>query len=159
VAFGDVAVLFRSLNQVKAYEYALRRRSIPYYVVKGRGFYQCQEVRDVAALLAAVADPYDAIALAAALRSPFFAVDADTPWRLAAVPGLDKPDLARRFRRNGTFDDLPDRAVELEGIRDLLGRLRRLRSRATIAELLETALAATDFEAVCLTQFQGLQKV
>jgi ATP-dependent exoDNAse (exonuclease V) beta subunit len=159
VAYGDVAVLFRSLNQVKAYEYALRRRAIPYYVVKGRGFFQCQEVRDVAALLGAVADPYDAIALAAALRSPFFALDDDTLWRLARVPGVDKPDLARRFRPRASFADIPERAADLEAIRDLLARLRRLRSRATIAELLETALAATDFEAVCLTQFQGMQKV
>src|SRR5262249_48198723 len=47
----------------------------------------------------------------------------------------------------------------LVAIRDLLVRLRALASRATIAELLEDVCAATDFEAVCLTQFQGTQKV
>src|SRR5205823_3557563 len=116
----------RALDQVKAYEYALRRSAIPHYVVKGRGFFQCQEVRDVASLLATIADARDGVALAAVLRSPFFAIDDATLARLAWPAGA---------------------------------ALRALRSRATIAELIAEALAATDFEAVCLTQFQGPQKV
>jgi ATP-dependent helicase/nuclease subunit A len=44
-------------------------------------------------------------------------------------------------------------------VRDLLLDLRRLRSRASVAELIEAALAATDFEAVCVSQFQGQQRV
>ena len=159
VRYGDIAILFRALTQVKAYEYALRRRGIPYYVVKGRGFFQCQEIRDVASLLATIADPRDARALAAVLRSPFFAVDDDTLWRLAWPAGAERGRLAARFGGDETFADLPEQAPALGRIRDLLVRLRRLRSRATIAELLEEALAATDFEAVCLTQFQGAQKV
>jgi len=159
VRYGEIAVLFRVLNQVKAYEYALRARQIPYYVVKGRGFFQCQEVRDVASLLAAVADPDDGIALAATLRSPFFALDDHTLATLAWPPDRDAPRLARRFRARDTFADVPADAERLGRIRDLLHRLRQLRSRATVAELIEEALAATDFEAVCLTQFQGAQKV
>jgi ATP-dependent helicase/nuclease subunit A len=158
VAYRDVAVLFRALSEVKAYEYALRRLEVPYYVVKGRGFFQCQEVGDVLALLGAVVDDEDGIALAAALRSPFFAVDDDTLWRLAR-PDAGRADLTRRFRAEETFADLPAEAPALQAIRDLLLRLRRLRHRATIAELLEEAFAATDFEAVLLTQFQGAQKV
>src|SRR4029077_10542867 len=58
-----------------------------------------------------------------------------------------------------TFADLPAEAGRLRGIRDLLARLRALASRATIAELIEEVCGATDYEAVCLTQFQGTQKV
>jgi ATP-dependent helicase/nuclease subunit A len=157
--WGEIAVLFRSLTEVKAYEYALRRLEVPYYVVRGRGFFQCQEVGDVLALLAAIADPGDEIALAAVLRSPFFALDDDTLWRLAWPEGVERPRLGRRFRRSETFADLPEQRETLGRIRDLLCRLRRLRHRATVAELLEEAFAATDFEPVCLTQFQGRQKV
>jgi len=159
VASRDVAVLFRTLNQVKAYEYALRRREIPYYVVKGRGFFQCQEVGDVVALLAAVADASDGIALAAALRSPFFAVDDDTLARLAWPADAARAHLARRFRRGEFADVGADARAALGRARELLRRLRRLRHRASIAELLEEAFASTDFEAVLLTQFQGAQKV
>jgi ATP-dependent helicase/nuclease subunit A len=159
VAYGRITVLFRALSQVKVYEHALRRSRIPYYVVKGRGFFQCQEIRDSLNLLASVGNADDALALAAVLRSPFFAFDDDTLARLAWAPGRRKPRLARRFRPREAFADLPEHAAALGRARDLLVRLRRLASRATIAEVLEEALAATDFEAVCLTQFQGPQKV
>jgi ATP-dependent helicase/nuclease subunit A len=157
--YGAIAVLFRALTEVKTYENALRRREIPYYVVKGRGFFQCQEVSDVVSALAAVLDPTDATALAAALRSPLFGLDDDTLWRLAWPAERAQPALARRFAREATFADLPAEAASLERARDVLLALRGLASRATIAELIEALCAATDFEAVCLTQFQGAQKV
>ena len=159
VRHGDVAVLFRAFTEVKTYENALRRREIPYYVVRGRGFFQCQEVSDMASILAAVLDRDDGVALAAALRSPLFALDDDTLRRLAWPAGRDRPRLARRFHASDDFADVPADAERLIAIRELLARLRALASRATIAELLEEVCAATDFEAVCLTQFQGTQKV
>src|SRR5206468_3615609 len=57
IRYGDIAVLLRAFTEVKTYENALRRRELPYYVVKGRGFFQCQEVSDVVSLLAAILDP------------------------------------------------------------------------------------------------------
>ena len=42
------------------------------YTVKGRGFYDCKEINDLAALLAAIDDPQNPLELAAALRSPLF---------------------------------------------------------------------------------------
>jgi ATP-dependent helicase/nuclease subunit A len=159
ISYGSIAVLFRAFTEVKTYENALRRAEIPYYAVKGRGFFQCQEVTDVMSLLGAVLDGQDEVALAAALRSPFFAFDDDVLVRLAWPTDAVRPQLARRFRRAETFADVPGAAAALTRARDLLLRLRRLRSRATIAELIEEAFAATDYEAVCLTQFQGTQKV
>ena len=60
-------------------------------MVKGRGFFQCQEIRDLLSLLAAVANAEDALALAAVLRSPFFGFDDDTLARLAWPPERDRP--------------------------------------------------------------------
>jgi len=151
VRHADIAVLFRALAQVKTYEYGLARCQIPYYVVKGRGFFQSQEVRDVVHLLAAIADPSDELALAGLLRSPFFAVPDDALWRLAQPRGGDKASLRRGLARS---DD-----PEAGRIRELLDRLRRLRDRVSIAELLSDALAATTLEAVLLAQFHGEQQV
>src|SRR5206468_698184 len=120
IRYGDIAVLLRAFTEVKTYENALRRRELPYYVVKGRGFFQCQEVSDVVSLLAAILDPEDAVALAAALRSPLFALDDDTLWRLARPPDADRPSLPRRFRAAEGFADLPEQAAALGAVRDLL---------------------------------------
>src|SRR5439155_951436 len=74
-------------------------------------------------------------------------------------PGADRPSLPRRFRAAEDFADLPEQAAALGTIRDLLLGLGTRASRATVAEVIEEACAATDFEAVCLTQFQGARKV
>ena len=68
--FGDIALLLRSFGDVAIYEDAFTRAGVPSYTVKGRGFYDCKEVKDLAALLAAIDDPQNPIELAAALRSP-----------------------------------------------------------------------------------------
>src|SRR5206468_12259185 len=54
IRYGDIAVLLRAFTEVKTYGNALRRRELPYYAVKGRGFFQCRGVTDVVSLLAAI---------------------------------------------------------------------------------------------------------
>ena len=151
VRHGDVAVLFRALNQVKTYEYALARRQIPYYVVKGRGFFQSQEVRDVVHLLAAIADPSDELALAGLLRSPIVGAPDDLLWQVARPVGDARASLRRGMEAST--------APAIVGTRDLLERLRRLRERVPVAELLSDALRATALEPVLLAQFHGEQQV
>jgi len=106
---ATIAVLFRTLNQVKAYEYALPPTQHPLLRREGAGgFFQCQEIRDVMSLLAAVADPDDALALAAVLRSAVLRAR-----RRAAVGGLAWPEetgAAPRLRpaASGRADDFAD---------------------------------------------------
>ena len=153
---GDVAVLLPALTQVKAYEFALRRWAIPYEVVRGRGFYQCQEVRDLMHLLSAVADPDDGVALAGVLRSPLFGLSDATLERLAAPPAT----LTWRFTSDEPFGDLEDAESSRAGAaRDLLRDLRLAHARVPVSELLARVVDATRLEAVLLGQFHGLQKV
>ncbi|PIW17799.1 MAG: hypothetical protein COW34_04720, partial [Armatimonadetes bacterium CG17_big_fil_post_rev_8_21_14_2_50_66_6] len=55
-----------------AYEDALRDYGIPYLVTGGRRFYARQEIKALVAVLRAVDNPQDEVALYAALKSPFF---------------------------------------------------------------------------------------
>jgi ATP-dependent helicase/nuclease subunit A len=153
---GEVAVLLPALTQVKAYEYALRRWAIPYEVVRGRGFHQCQEIRDLVHLLAAVVDDADGLALAGALRSPIFALSDETLARLADHPG----GLERRFSGAEACAELaPEERAQVAAARDLLVDLRTARDRVPAADLLARAVAATHLESVLLAQFHGAQKV
>ncbi|MBI3769514.1 MAG: UvrD-helicase domain-containing protein [Deltaproteobacteria bacterium] len=152
----DVAVLLPALTQVKAYEYALRRWAIPYEVVRGRGFYECQEIRDLVHLLAAVVDPHDAVALAGALRSPLFGLSDEVLAHLADVPG----GLSGCFTAGGSVTDLATvEAEEVGAARDLLLELRAVHDRVPAADVLTRAVAATHLEGVLLAQFHGAQKV
>ncbi len=47
VEYGDIAILMRARTNLKLYEEALEERGIPYTTVKGKGFYQRQEVYDI----------------------------------------------------------------------------------------------------------------
>ena len=76
--YRDVCLLVRNRTSIELYTEALDRAGIPYHLDSGRGFFQQQEIRDAAAILTALDDPSDEVAVVAALKSaPFSASDAD----------------------------------------------------------------------------------
>jgi ATP-dependent helicase/nuclease subunit A len=68
---GDIGVLFRTRDGHRTFEEALARRHVPYYVYKGLGFFDADEIKDVLALLAFLASPASELRAAAFLRSRF----------------------------------------------------------------------------------------
>jgi ATP-dependent helicase/nuclease subunit A len=163
--FGDIALLLRSFSDVAIYEDAFARAGVPSYTVKGRGFYDCKEVKDLAALLAAIDDPQNPIELAAALRSPLFGLSDQCLLEMALH--LSEQRLAEgRSRPMWTLFDDPGEhfawlGVEREaalGAKDVLIALRKMRERASLTAIIERALELTRFEAVILGLPNGLQR-
>lgn len=66
---GDIGVLFRSREGHRLLEDALARRRVPFYVYKGLGFFDADEIKDVLALLSWLAAPQSELHAAAFLRS------------------------------------------------------------------------------------------
>src|ERR671918_261141 len=62
---GDIGVLFRTRESHSLFEAALARRGVPYYVYKGLGFFDAEEVKDVLALVGYLANPYSHLRAAA----------------------------------------------------------------------------------------------
>jgi ATP-dependent helicase/nuclease subunit A len=85
--YGDVALLFRAMTGVVAYEDAFRAAGVPFRTVGGRHYYDRSEVGWTIAALVAIEDPHDPVALLGALRSPFFGVTDETLLRLHAAGG------------------------------------------------------------------------
>ena len=65
-----MVVLLRAFTHLDAYEDSLERAGLRPYVVGGRGYWSQQQVADVTALLATIANPLDDEALFGALASP-----------------------------------------------------------------------------------------
>jgi ATP-dependent exoDNAse (exonuclease V) beta subunit len=84
---GSMVVLLRAFTHLDAYEDSLARAGLRPYVVGGRGYWSQQQVADVCALLATIANPLDDEALFGALASPACAVAPDTLWLLRAAAG------------------------------------------------------------------------
>jgi ATP-dependent helicase/nuclease subunit A len=138
---GDVAVLFRTREGHRLIEQALGRRRVPYYVYKGLGFFDADEIKDVLALLACLADPSSHLRAAALLRSRFVRVSDEALKHLA-------PDLAGALRPAGP-DLQPvlasdDAAKLVQARRGLAGWLP-LVDRLPPAELLDRVLAESAY--------------
>jgi ATP-dependent helicase/nuclease subunit A len=153
---GDIAILFRSLSDVAYYEEALRNHGIDYYLVGGHAFYAQQEIYDVLNLLRSLASPADEVSVAGVLRSPFFSFSDETLFWIAQHP--------QGLWAGLTADHLPLEIGDQERNRvafaaKLLGDLRDRKDRVTIAELINTALARTGYDAVLLGEFLGERKL
>lgn len=84
--YKDFGLLIRQRTHLEVLESALREHGIPYIVHEGKGFYENQEIKDIANVLSFLADPRDDIALAGVLRSPLFGLkDSSLLW----ISGLE----------------------------------------------------------------------
>jgi ATP-dependent helicase/nuclease subunit A len=148
--YGDFALLFQASTSFEIYEQALASAQVPYVTIAGRGFYNRQEITDLSNLLAFLASPSDSLRLAAALRSPMFALSDETLFRLA---------LTRRT----LWESLRDEQVELPAderdavafARDALKRLHEISGRMSAAETIIAALAETGYAATLMALPHG----
>jgi len=131
VALDDVAILLRVTAAFEPVLEALREAGIPYVVERETDFYERREIVDAVALVRAVLDPHDHLALVATLRSSAVGVpDAallplwkqELPDLAGAIDGADHARLAaaRSAARAAELPpDVPE-AAALPGWRDAL---------------------------------------
>ena len=167
---GDIMVLFRATTDIQIYEDALDEYGIPYYTVRGRGFYHTQELQDLRNLLAAIENPMDDVALAAALRSPLVGVTDEALYWLGAPAARaerdedePQPQGAGRVIHHLEHLDalrhlLPRDRARLEAFRELLNDLRRSAAESRIADLLDEAIRRTDYDLQALCQRSGRRR-
>ena len=143
--YGDFALLFQASTNFEIYEQALAAAHVPYVTIAGRGFYNRQEITDLSNLLAFLANPSDSLRLAAALRSPMFALSDETLLRLA---------ITRRPLWESLCDEQMEIAAdEREAVafaRGVLKQLRAVAGRMSAAETIVTALAQTGYQATLM---------
>ena len=138
---GDIALLLRRRRNLSAYEDALRAYGIPFQVAGGRGFYQRQEIYDLANILRVLCNPGDSIALMGALRSPYFGLSDNALYALTAPQG---GRLAKNLADANQRQRLAP--ADQEAAEDAVARLQcweGLRDRVPLVELLHTILEDT----------------
>ena len=157
---GEVAVLARAGTDLGVYERALEERGLPTYVVGGRGYWSQQQVADLRAYLAALANPYDELALFTLLGSPLVGVSLDTlaalrmrsrklgrdPWwalESALGPHGDGAE--------GLAEALPARdRARLERFALRFAAERRAAPRTALETLIERAITDSGYDRVVL---------
>jgi ATP-dependent helicase/nuclease subunit A len=160
---GDIALLFRSLGDVRLYERALRQAGLPYYLVVGRGYFSAQEVRDVVQALRAVENGLDDIALVGALRSPLFGLSDETLyWLGQRGPGPWWWRLQQAVQEPLFPAPTPEQRQQTERLQwaaALLEDLRQQKNRLPLPGLVQTLLDRTGLTATLAAQFNGHQMI
>ena len=83
LAWGDLAVLYRTNAQSRALEEALVRWGIPYLVVGGLRFYDRREIKDIVSYLRLLVNPADSVSLLRVLNVPKRGIGKTTIERLS----------------------------------------------------------------------------
>jgi ATP-dependent helicase/nuclease subunit A len=143
---GDVAILFQRTIALDAYEDALAAYDIDYRIAGGKRFYARREVVELSAMLEAVDDPHNAVAVVGALRSPLLGVS-------------DESILLHRDRA-GTLNYLDGRpgVPEVDRAFALLAGLHRSRSEGTVSGIIRRVFDSTRALELYLMKPDGEQR-
>jgi len=156
---ANVVLLFRRLTQVRVYEDALALAGHPFYTVRGSGFYECQEVVDLAWTLRAILDPGDSLALAGLLRSPLVGLSDESLWALCHPGADDIVSLAEALSHKAPLPAWLGETLarRWESAVDLVNTLAPVARRLEPAELLRRVIEACDLPAVLAAGHDGEQ--
>ncbi|HEY7924043.1 MAG TPA: UvrD-helicase domain-containing protein [Vicinamibacteria bacterium] len=171
---GDVMVLARRLTKAPILEDALENAGLRFSVEGGKSFFDRQEVHEALAVLRAIDDPSDRIALVAALRSSFFgvsdrdivsyslsggpvwaagAIDEKRPGAAALAPALRMLEELHARRRHASVPAVLERLYEETRILAALTGSRR--GEAQIANLEKVAALAREAAALGALTLRG----
>ncbi len=178
----DVVVLVRATTHLAAFERALEDRGVPTYVMGGRGYWSQQQVGDLRAYLAALANPLDDLALYTALASPLGGVSLDAlvvlraaaqkarvePWTLLVeLAGASGGQVALASHGNGSAgraqvlaDQLGERAAErARAFARLLAEERAAAPRASLETLIDRGVTRSGYDLHLLAQPSGRRRM
>jgi ATP-dependent exoDNAse (exonuclease V) beta subunit len=163
---GAMVVLLRAFTRLDAYEDSLERAGLRPYVVGGRGYWSQQQVADVCALLATIANPLDDQALLGTLASPACGVTPDTLWLLRAAAGRGRQiwptvEQAAGLGESEEVDaerlgQIPaDELMLLSRFAETLTGLRRRATSLSLAGLIDAAVTETGYDLAVLMRSAG----
>jgi ATP-dependent exoDNAse (exonuclease V) beta subunit len=163
---GEMVVLLRAFTHLDAYEDSLARAGMRPYVVGGRGYWSQQQVSDVCALLAVLANPLDDQAVFGALASPACGLAPDTLWLLRGAAGPTRhvwPAIEWVANKRAGELEAPERLEQISKedlalLQQFAQRVEELRERGTrlpLADLIDRAVTSTGYDLAVLLKPAG----
>jgi len=137
----DIAILFRTNEQPRAFEQELRRRNVPYILVGGMSFFDRKEVRDIFAYLKLLAHPTDEVALLRIINVPQRGIGQSTVKRLMEQAVAEGQPLWEVIRQPNASTKLPPAAEKgLRALRETLDGIRRLLEKRTVDHIVREVI-------------------
>ena len=134
----DVAILFRTNEQPRAFEMELRQAKLPYVLVGGMSFYDRKEVRDILAYLKLLAKEPDEVSLLRIINVPARGVGQATVALLMDRAVKSSQSLWTVLKQVRPGDDGLSTAA-VQGVRSLCELIERYHLRAESESLVDVA--------------------
>jgi DNA helicase-2/ATP-dependent DNA helicase PcrA len=159
--YGDMAVLYRTNAQSRAFEDAFRRAAIPYRVVGAVSFYARREVRDLLAYLRLVTNPSDDEAFLRAVQVPRRGLGLGSLRTLQqSAAQWGKPLLATAGVADRVLDLRPQAKQGFQEFAQLMASFRSMLPEASPATLLEEIITRIEYEAHLQREgFEGIERM
>jgi DNA helicase-2/ATP-dependent DNA helicase PcrA len=147
-AYDEMAILYRTNAQSRAFEESFRRSGVPYRIIGATSFYARREVKDLLAYLRLAANPSDDEAFLRAINTPKRGIGDSTLAALVAqAPAWERTLLDTATRADAIPDLRPNVRNALRDFAGMISRLHEAAATWTPAQLLEEIIRVTDYEA------------
>ena len=138
----QIAILYRTNAQSRAFEDAMRKRGWPYRLIGAVRFYDRREIRDLMAYLKLIANPADDEAFRRAISVPRRGLGDATIEVLAARAATGRLSLLKAAGTESMIAELrPAARSALTEFATILSALREMASESAVNELLESLIA------------------
>ena len=160
-AFSDMAVLYRTNAQSRAFEEAFRRSVIPHRVVGAVSFYERREVKDLVAYLRLIVNPADDEAFLRAVQVPRRGIGLGSLAALQAATAQWRRPLLETAALADRIGDLrPLAKPAFQQFAQLVEDFRAVLPGTTPAALLERLLETLHYEAYLAEEGpEGMERI
>jgi superfamily I DNA/RNA helicase len=126
IPWGDQAILFRTNQQSRALEMALRQAGIRYHLIGGQSYFDRREVRDFMAYLKTFINPHDDVSLLRIANMPARGLSDVTMERLLGASQERHCSVYAVMRHTDVLDSFQPRAREsIQSFVELVDRVRQ----------------------------------
>lgn len=139
----EIAVLYRTNAQSRAFEETLLMRGIPYHLVGGVAFYQRAEIKDLCAYLRILVNPDDAVSLKRILNVPARGIGKSTIAEAERNAKASGESFGDALRGIGSRDTKAGKAVNK--FFDLCGELKKDAEKKSVSDLILSILEKTGY--------------
>ncbi len=145
--YRDIAILYRTNAQSRAFEEECLLKNVPYRIVGGVNFYQRGEIKDILAYLKTIDNGRDDLAVRRIINVPKRGIGATSVEHVAAFAQKEGISLMDALLR---VEEIPAAARASSKIQGFVNQIRVLRSKAEfmdMEELIEEIIQDVNYEA------------